>query len=158
MRVSTTSILLVAALSGRVALTQEPTKPPKPNIYSETTDAHLEIKKALATAKLEHKRVLLDFGGNWCGDCRALDAYYHQEPNATLLKTYFILVDVNIGKFDKNVDIAKKYEVPLEKGVPAVAVLDANGQLLFSQKHGEFESMRRMDVSSVTEFLQHSKG
>jgi hypothetical protein len=64
---------------------------------------------------------------------------------------------VNIGHFDQNKDIAKQYDVPLEKGVPALAVLDANGKSLFSQKKGEFESMRRMEPSSVTDFLNHWK-
>ena len=127
------------------------------DIYPVPEAALGEIKAALADASRAHKRIILDFGGNWCGDCHALDKYFHQEPNASLLKGNFILVDVNIGKFDKNVDIAKKYGVPLEKGVPALAVLDADGNTLFSQKQGEFESMRRMDPSAVTEFLKHWK-
>jgi len=108
-------------------------------------------------AAKQHKRVILDFGGNWCGDCKVLDRYFHQEPNAALLDANFILVDINIGRFDKNKDLAKKYEVPLEKGVPALAVLDSNGHPLFSQKLGEFESMGKMDPTSVTEFLKHWK-
>jgi len=127
------------------------------DIYPESGDAKVTIKNAIAQAAKEHKRVILDFGGNWCGDCRALDKYFHQEPNATMLKNGFILVDVNIGHMDMNVDIAKQYEVPLEKGVPALAVVDADGKLLYSQKKGEFESMRRMDPKSVTEFLEHWK-
>ena len=147
----TTSILATAMVGGCMAVAQTAA------IYSETTNAHVEIKGALAKAKAEHKRVVLDFGGNWCGDCRALAAYFRKEPNVTLLKDHFILVDVNIGRFDKNLDIAKKYGVPLEKGVPALAGLDASGNVLFSQKEGEFESMRSMAPGSVTDFLQHWK-
>jgi thioredoxin 1 len=47
--------------------------------------------------------------------------------------------------------------VPLKKGVPALAVLDANGNVLFSQRSGEFESMRGMDPASVTAFLNQWK-
>ncbi len=54
---------------------------------------------------------------------------------------------------DANVDIAEKYEIPLHKGVPALAVLSEKGTLLYSQKGGEFEAMRRMESSSVTNFL-----
>ena len=49
--------------------------------------------------------------------------------------------------------LAKKYGVPLEKGVPALAVLSEDGKLLYSQKSGEFEAMRRMESSAVTSFL-----
>src|SRR5579862_7444378 len=127
------------------------------DIYPSPEVAQAEIKTAIADATRLHKRIILDFGGNWCGDCRVLDKYFHQQPNAKLLKDNFILVDVNIGKFDRNQDIAKTYNVPLEKGVPALAVLDSDGKPLFSQKQGEFESMRRMAPSSVTDFLNHWK-
>jgi hypothetical protein len=54
---------------------------------------------------------------------------------------------------DANLDLAQQYEIPLNKGVPAVAVLDEHGMLLYSQKSGEFEAMRRMETSAVTSFL-----
>jgi hypothetical protein len=54
---------------------------------------------------------------------------------------------------DANLDIAKKYGVPLDRGVPALAVLSENGTLLYSQKTGQFAPMRRMESSSVTIFL-----
>jgi hypothetical protein len=54
---------------------------------------------------------------------------------------------------DANLDLAAKYEIPLRKGVPALAVLDEKGALLYSQKSGEFEAMRRMESSEVTKFL-----
>jgi hypothetical protein len=58
---------------------------------------------------------------------------------------------------DKNLDIAKRYGVPLNKGVPALAVLSTSGKLLYSQKGGEFESMRQMQSSTVTGFLAQWK-
>ena len=60
---------------------------------------------------------------------------------------------VNIGRVDANVDIADRYQIPLTKGVPAIAVLDARGHLLYSQKSGEFEAMRHMQSGAVTDFL-----
>jgi thioredoxin 1 len=126
-------------------------------IYNENADAHAEVHDALARAAREHKRVILDFGGNWCGDCQVLDIYFHQQPNADLLTQNFVLVDIDIGHMDKNEDIARRYNVPLQKGVPALAVLDSSGRLLYSQTNGEFEKMRHMDPGSVTDFLQHWK-
>lgn len=126
-------------------------------IYSDTADAHVEVRDALARAAREHKRVILDFGGNWCGDCKVLDIYFHKEPNASLLASNFVLVDVNIGRYDKNLDLAQRYDVPLKKGVPALAVLDGRGHLLYSQRQGEFEAMRHMDPGSVTQFLDRWK-
>ena len=126
-------------------------------IYSATADAHADIAQAIRTATHEHKRIILDFGGNWCGDCQVLNIYFHQQPNEAILNKNFVLVDIDIGRMDKNVDVADKYGVPLNKGVPALAVLDEHGHLLYSQKDGEFEAMRRMDPGSVTEFLNKWK-
>lgn len=127
------------------------------HIYDANVNAHAEIQQALATAAREHKRVILDFGGNWCGDCQVLDIYFHEEPNAALLAANYVLVDIDIGRFDHNVGLAEKYGIPLQKGVPALAVLDGHGRLLYSQKNGEFERMGRMDPQSVTEFLDRWK-
>lgn len=126
-------------------------------IYSDTADAHADVAKAIHEAVQTHKRIILDFGGNWCGDCQVLDIYFHREPNLSLLDHNFILVHIDIGHMDKNTDVADKYEIPLHKGVPALAVLDSHGKLLYSQKTGEFEAMRRMDPASVTTFLNQWK-
>ncbi|MGC2638420.1 MAG: thioredoxin family protein [Acidobacteriaceae bacterium] len=127
------------------------------NIYDENADAHAQVRDALAQAAREHKRVILDFGGNWCGDCQVLNIYFHREPNAALLADHYVLVDIDIGHMDKNLDLARQYDVPLNKGVPALAVLSAHGRLIYSQTNGEFEAMRRMDPGSVTQFLERWK-
>ena len=123
------------------------------DIYPPPQQAQADLSAALRRAAAGHKRVLVDFGGNWCGDCKVLDYYLHQPQNEALLKKNFELVDVNIGEFDRNVAMAERYGIPLKRGVPAVAVLDEHGKLLYSQKEGEFESMRRVDPSAVTQFL-----
>ena len=82
-----------------------------------------------------------------------LDIYFHDPANLPLLDANFVLVHINIGHMDENQDIAEKYDVPLRKGVPALAVLSDKGTLLYSQKAGEFEAMRRMESSAVTNFL-----
>jgi thiol:disulfide interchange protein len=123
------------------------------HLYSATADPKADIAAALKQARVEHKRVILDFGGDWCGDCQVLDIYMHQSPNADLVRKHFLVVHIDIGHMDKNVDIADKYRIPLNKGVPALAVIDSQGKLLYSQKTGEFEDMRNMNSESVTAFL-----
>lgn len=139
--------------------TNSPSPTPKATrvIYPDPVQAKADLAAALVTAAKTHKRILLDFGGNWCPDCQILDLYFHDDTNRPLLEANFILVDINIGHVDANLDIARQYEVPLNKGVPALAVLNDKGKLLYSQKSGEFESMRRMESSSVTNFLKQWK-
>lgn len=123
------------------------------DIYPDPAQARTDLAAALKTAAATHKRILLDFGGNWCGDCHVLDIYFHDPANRTILDANFVLVHINIGTMDANLALAKKYQVPIYKGVPALAVLGDNGTLLYSQKSGEFEAMGRMQSSAVTSFL-----
>jgi len=123
------------------------------DIYPDPSQAKSDIAAALKVAAAGHKRVLLDFGGNWCGDCIVLDMYLHNPDNRPILEANFVLVHVNVGHMDENTDIAARYQVPLSKGVPALAVLSEQGKLLYSQKGGEFEAMRRLQASAVTSFL-----
>jgi thiol:disulfide interchange protein len=149
----------VAAVPSTPAPRQPVTPPPAVNrhLYSAEVDPKAEIASALKQANVEHKRVILNFGGDWCGDCQVLDIYFHQSPNLELLDKNFLLVHVDIGRFDKNLDITEKYKVPLKKGVPALAVLDANGKLLYSQQAAEFGDIRYMYPTSVTDFLNRWK-
>jgi thiol:disulfide interchange protein len=148
------ALLLILAAAPATQATAQIIDKVNKNLYSETANPTADINAALAQARREHKRVLLDFGGNWCGDCQVLDIYYHQSPNAELLAKNYILVHINIGHMDKNVDVAKKYNVPITKGVPALAVIDANGKLLYAEREKEFE---HPSPEAITAFLNRWK-
>jgi thioredoxin 1 len=134
-------------------------EPAKPNIqlYPDPEEAPSEIATALAAAAKDHKRVLLVFGGNWCYDCHVLDAAFHSKEIAPLVNENYHVVHVSVGNYDKNLDLTKKYEIPLEKGVPSLAVLDPDGKLIVSQKKGEFESTTRIGPEDVVQFLKQWK-
>src|SRR5208337_5199826 len=78
-------------------------------IYPDPAQAKNDVAAALKTAAQTHKRVLLDFGGNWCGDCQVLDIYFHNSRNKPLLDANFVLVEINVGKYDANLDLARQY-------------------------------------------------
>ncbi len=124
------------------------------DLYSETANPTAEIAAALVQARREHKRILLDFGGNWCGDCQVLDFYYHQSPNAEILASHYLVVHIDIGHMDRNLDVAQKYHVPVTRGVPALAILDAHGALLYSERPKEFE---RPNPEAITALLNRWK-
>src|ERR1700730_17994495 len=134
-------------------------EPAKPNIqlYPDPAEAPAEVSSALAAARKDHKRVLLVFGGNWCYDCHVLHATFHSKAISPLVSENYHVVHVNVGEYDKNLDLAKKYEIPLDKGVPSLAILDPDGKLVVSQKKGEFESTVRIGPEDVVEFLKKWK-
>jgi thiol:disulfide interchange protein len=126
---------------------------PHGHIYPDVQAAHSDIQAAIEKARREHKRAILDFGGDWCPDCQVLNIYFHQSPNKELLAKHFVLVDVNIGHEDANLAIASKYGVPMPHGVPALVVVDGNGKVLYAQNK-EFSDMRNMQSSDLTTFLE----
>jgi len=144
---------IVAAVRGEPRRLKQPLKL-NPNLYNSQADAKLEIKEALEHAARGHKNVILVFGGNWCYDCHVLDLAFHHPEIEPTLKAHFIVVHVDIGEYDKNLDLAEQYQVPLKKGVPALAVLASDGKLLYSQRGGEFEAARSLAPEDVTAFLK----
>src|SRR5262249_38071630 len=129
----------------------------KKDLYPADADASKEIEEALHTAAKSRKRVMLIFGGKWCYDCHVLDAACHSPEIAPTLNRNYVVVHVDIGEYNKNLDLAKKYDVPLERGVPAAAVLDSEGKLLVSQKNQEFEKARSMAPEDILAFLNKWK-
>jgi thiol:disulfide interchange protein len=131
--------------------------PAQPNaqLYKADANAAQDIRRALATAVKQHKNVLLDFGGNWCIDCHILDNAFHQPRIAPLLNSNYIVVHVDVGKYEKNLDLAKKYHVNLEKGVPSLAVLDSLGKVLYGTS--DFERAHLMSEDDVIQFLDKWK-
>ena len=101
--------------------------------------------------------MLVVFGANWCYDCHVLDEAFHSAEISPTIEKSFEVVHVDIGQADKNLDLAKQYDVPLDRGVPAIAVLESDGRLLFSQKRGEFEAARSMAPEDILDFLNKWK-
>ncbi len=134
---------------------KQPTE--KKDLYPASADAKAEIAEVVHRATGARKRVLVVFGGNWCYDCHVLDEAFHSPEISPTMEKSFEVVHVDIGQMDKNLDVAKQYDVPLDRGVPAIAVLENDGKLLFSQKRGEFEAARSMAPEDILDFLNKWK-
>jgi len=139
--------LLLAALAACAAAAQAADWP-----YDEKADAAADVQHALAAARTNHKGVLLVFGANWCGDCRALDKAMHGSSQP-LIEGKFDVVKIDIGNFDKNLDLAKRYGNPIEKGIPAIVVLGADDHVIYSTKGGELADARKMGEQGIYDFL-----
>jgi thioredoxin 1 len=139
----------IAALS--VALVATTSAAPLP--YDEAADAKADVSRVLAKARADHQKVLVIFGANWCEDCRALDKALKTGPNADLMSRQFDIVKVDVGRFDRNLDIDAKYGNAIKKGIPAAVVLSEDDQVLYSTKAGELSNARRMSDTGVYDFF-----
>jgi thioredoxin 1 len=151
-----TLTLAIAMVTGSAVCFSQAVKKEK-DIYNETADARAEIKEALQKAAAEHKRVIVVFGANWCFDCHVLDKAFHSPDLAPILAANYEVVHVDIGRGEKNQDLMTKYEVPMKRGIPGLAVLDPDGRLVYSQKNGEFENARALAPEDFQAFLNKWK-
>jgi protein disulfide-isomerase len=122
-------------------------------VYDEAADARADIQAALAAARPGNQPVLVVFGANWCGDCKVLDMAFKSGRSAPLIEQHYKVVKVNVGRFDKNVEIAEGYGVPLKSGIPAVAVLSDRGQVLYATRAGELADARKMGDDGIYGFF-----
>jgi thioredoxin len=123
------------------------------SMYDEAADAKADIRAALTDAQRAHVPVLVVFGANWCGDCMVLDMAFKSGTSAALIARNYKVVKVNVGRFDRNVDIAKSYGVPLKNGIPAVAVLSPQGKVIYATRAGELADAQAMGDSGIYEFF-----
>ena len=121
--------------------------------YDESADAKADVKRTLSEAKAANKPVLVIFGANWCLDCRALDKALHEGRNAELVNREFKVVKVDVGRFDKNLDVAEAYGNPIKKGIPGAAVLSPEGSVLYITKLGELADARHMSETGIYDFF-----
>ena len=145
-------LLLSAGCRQAPVETPETEEPGRAVIYPDGAQAR-RILPPPWPGRREKKTGAARLRGQLVGDCQVLEIYFHDPSNRGLLEANYVLVPVNIGRYDENLDIAAKYGVPVSKGVPALAVLAPDGQLVYSQRNAEFEAMRKMDSASVTAFL-----
>ena len=133
-------------------LTLSATAADKP--YNETADAKRDIQQALTQAATNKTPVILVFGANWCGDCKMLDTAMKTGDSAALFAHDFQIVKINVGHFDANLDVIKTYDVPLAKGIPAVAIVSAENKVLYVTREGELANARKMGDTSIYEFFK----
>ncbi len=130
-----------------------------PAVYDVNADAAADIAAAVARAGKDHKRVMVVFGGNWCGWCVKLDQFFKKDRLVARTVRYeYELVKVDIGHFDKNMSITEKYGAKLKKqGVPYITVLDGSGKVVANQNTGDLEEGDHHDSAKVEKFLQEQK-
>lgn len=131
---------------GRVALQ----RPPDP--YRPQADADADIAAAAARARRERKLLLVDMGGNWCPDCLVLAAVMELPQAKAFLDRHYVIVTVDVGRFDKNLQVPARYGVKLE-AVPCVVVLDAKGKVLNKGQELVLGSAASMSPQAVLDQL-----
>ncbi len=140
------------AFTGPVQAGDAPS-PAKADIYDESADGSKQIADALALAGKDGKRVLLQFGANWCGWCHKLHSLCAADTDiAARLKSDYVIVLIDVNK-GHNSEVDAKYGHPIKLGLPVLVVLDAGGQQLTTKDSGELEEGNHHSPAKVLAFL-----
>ncbi|MEJ2612449.1 MAG: thioredoxin family protein [Candidatus Thiodiazotropha sp.] len=124
-----------------------------PKAYDESADANLALESAFTTAKVSQKPVFIVFGANWCPDCRVLDQAMKEKQIADLVSKNFIVVKVDVGNFNKNMDISTRYGNIAKRAIPVAVLVSPDEKILFATRAGELSSARRMGSSGIYSFF-----
>ena len=137
------TVLLVAAVS--LVLGAAP-------IYNPKADPYADLAQAVAKAKSGNKHILMEVGGEWCGWCHRMHAFYEQnEPLREYRDGNFVVFQVNFSEENRNEKFLAGY--PKIEGYPHIFVLDSSGKLLHSQNTGDLEQGKGYNLEKFTAFL-----
>lgn len=143
------------------APTQPVPAPPaadKSKLYDVNADAKQQIAAAVAKAKRLNRRVLIQWGGNWCSWCIKLnDLMISDFSLSGELRNEYVVVHVDAGQpKDKNIDLATSYGADLKaNGFPFLTVLDGNGKPVANQETSSLERKDAKGESVLGERVGH---
>ena len=126
---------------------------PLPLPYDPTADAKADVARAEAKAKAEHKLLLIDLGGNWCGDCRVLAGVMRLPEVAAFVNAHYVVVPVDVGRMDRNLDIPGRWGAHRLEGVPALLVVDSKGKLRDVGHISALADARSMTPQALADWL-----
>jgi thiol-disulfide isomerase/thioredoxin len=121
--------------------------------YDDSVDGKKQIADAVAKAKASNKRVLVQFGGNWCVFCKALDELIDGDATLKALHERYVSIHVDAGS---NPALDDVYGKPYDHGFPVLLVLDGDGALLHTQPSTAFQLRTAVghDPAGVAAFLK----
>lgn len=142
---------VIAAPVGRVGA--QTSSGPSATTFYPASDAPRDIDAAVAAARQDGKYVLLDFGADWCPDCRVLGGLFEDATVAPIVAANFHVVRVDVGRRDKNGDLAAKYGATSGDWIPALVVLDADRKAI-AVTDDHVRVTRRTTAAELAELLR----
>jgi len=130
-------------------------KTPLPYPYDEAADADAAVARAKAAARAHHKLLIVDLGGNWCGDCRVLAATLELPELKGFMDRHYGVVSVDTGRFNKNLQIPAHYGITERMtGVPSLLVIDPKTDQLLDEGHtAALSDARHMTPQALADWL-----
>ncbi len=122
--------------------------------YDSEIDARMAFDEARSKAMREGKFLMVTFGANWCPDCRNLHRHLKSDAVRNYTENRFLFVNVDVGKFNQNAELAQELGVSLRRGIPVAIFFDRNGQVIGATNDGELEPARQYTSPQILKFVR----
>lgn len=122
--------------------------------YDEEADADAAVAAARLSAVDEQKFLMVIFGANWCLDCRTLHLHLSGDEVQSYASERMAFVNVNVGKFNRNVELASQLGVNLERGIPVAIFFGPDGRVVGTTNNGELEPARLYSSKQILRFVR----
>jgi thioredoxin-related protein len=124
-------------------------------VYNPEADAIAELNRAVSSAKISGKHVLVQIGGNWCKWCRMFYKWSHENKTIdSLITSDFVVLHANYSKENKNPELMKRLEYPQRFGFPVFVIVDGEGNRIHTQNTGYLEEGDGYSENKVAGFLK----
>ena len=122
--------------------------------YKDDVDASAAVAAAKQQAVDNDKFLMITFGANWCLDCRTLHGHLSSPEVREYTQDTFDFVNVNVGKFNTNVDLASDLGVDLRRGIPVAIFFGPEGRLIGTTNEGQLEPARFYTSRQILKFVR----
>ena len=118
-------------------------------IYSES-----DIERFLDSSINKLKQPIIIFGGNWCPDCRILEGTLQLPTIKKYMIEHYEIMHVDVGRYDKNMNLISYFKIPKEEGVPRVLVFDNKKNILNMESTKEWTTARDRKQQEIFNYFQ----
>lgn len=127
---------------------------PLPLPYDEKIIDSSELDKFINQSINNDKQPVVIFGGNWCPDCRILAGTLAMPTIKKFLQQYYRIIHIDIGRYDRNMELMNHLNIEPKKGVPRVVILDFKKNIVNSSTSSEWTTARDRKEQEIYDYFQ----
>ncbi|MDA9112692.1 thioredoxin family protein [Gammaproteobacteria bacterium] len=128
--------------------------PPMPLPYDEQVVSSEELFEFIKNTIITGKQPVIIFGGNWCPDCRILEGTLELATVKSFINKNYQIKHIDIGRYDRNMDLMNFLNIENRKGVPRVVILDLDKEILNSSTSSEWTTARDRKQQEIFDYFQ----
>ncbi|MDC0453835.1 thioredoxin family protein [Gammaproteobacteria bacterium] len=127
---------------------------PLPLPYDEKVVDSLALDEFIDMSISRGKQPVIIFGGNWCPDCRILEGTLVMPTIKKFLQQHYQIMHIDIGRYNRNMDLMDHLNIESKKGVPRVVILDLEKNIVNSSTSSEWTTARDRKQQEIYNYFQ----